>query len=134
MSRLKNYVTFDVQTIHVPKNVRQRNHEEQKTAEGRMILEALQPGDTLILLDERGDEFSSQEFAKFISRKQNASTKRLVFVIGGPFGFDREVYAQATSKLSLSRMTFSHQMIRLFFAEQLYRAFTILKGEKYHHE
>ena len=89
--------------------------------------------DVLILLDEKGKEFSSQDFAKFISQKQNASVKRLIFLIGGPFGFDEAVYKRSNFKLSLSQMTFSHQMVRLFFVEQLYRAFTILKGEKYHH-
>jgi 23S rRNA (pseudouridine1915-N3)-methyltransferase len=99
-----------------------------------MILAALANEDTLVLLDEKGREFTSVEFSAFIAQKQNASTKRLVFLIGGPFGFSQAVYDRANVKLSLSKMTFSHQMIRLFFTEQLYRAYTILKGEKYHHE
>jgi 23S rRNA (pseudouridine1915-N3)-methyltransferase len=94
----------------------------------------LQPEDVLVLLDERGKEFGSIDFSKFIAQKQNASVKRLVFLIGGPFGFDDSIYVRANFKISLSKMTFSHQMVRLFFVEQLYRAFTILKGEKYHHE
>ncbi|MBL7931051.1 MAG: 23S rRNA (pseudouridine(1915)-N(3))-methyltransferase RlmH [Bacteroidia bacterium] len=132
--RLKNYTSFDTITIHVPKQVRQRTMAEQKTEEAKLILAQLAAEDHLVLLDERGKEFSSLEFSKFISQKQNASTKRLIFLIGGPFGFDQKVYDRANSKLSLSKLTFSHQMVRLFFVEQLYRAFTILKGEKYHHE
>jgi 23S rRNA (pseudouridine1915-N3)-methyltransferase len=132
--RLKNYVNFSVTTINVPKTVRQRSQKEQKTEEGKLILQALAPEDVLVLLDERGKEYNSLEFSDFIAKKQNASIKRLIFLIGGPFGFSDTIYERANAKLSLSRMTFSHQMIRLFFAEQLYRAYTILKGEKYHHE
>lgn len=132
--RLKNYASFETITIHVPKQVRQRSMAEQKTEEAKLILNQLTMEDQLVLLDERGKEHSSVEFSKFISQKQNASTKRLIFLIGGPFGFDQKIYDRANSKLSLSKLTFSHQMVRLFFVEQLYRAFTILKGEKYHHE
>lgn len=132
--RLKNYVNFSVNTLNIPKTVRQRSFNEQKTEEGKMILAALANEDTLILLDEKGKDYTSVEFSTFIAQKQNASTKRLVFLIGGPFGFSPQVYERANAKLSLSKMTFSHQMIRLFFTEQLYRAYTILKGEKYHHE
>lgn len=132
--RLANYTSFEMLTISVPKNVRQRSFAEQKTEEAKLILKQLQPDDQLVLLDERGKELGSVEFSKFIAQKQNASVKRLVFLIGGPFGFGQELYDRANSKLSLSKMTFSHQMVRLFFLEQLYRAFTILKGEKYHHE
>ncbi len=131
--RLKNYTAFEINTINVPKAVRQRTVGEQKTEEGRLILGQLSGEDQVILLDENGKTFSSQEFSGFIARKQNASVKRLVFIIGGPFGFDQQVYNRANGSVSLSRMTFSHQMVRLFFTEQLYRAFTILKGEKYHH-
>lgn len=131
--RLKNYTSYDVSTIHVPKNVRQRSIAEQKTEEGRLILDHISNEDVLILLDENGKEYTSVEFSAFISKKQNASVKRLIFLIGGPFGFSEKIYERANGKVSLSQMTFSHQMIRLFFAEQLYRAFTILKGEKYHH-
>jgi len=132
--RLKNYAAFDMVTINVPKAVRQRSHSEQKQEEAKLILNAILPEDQLILLDEQGKEYSSVAFSNFIAQKQNASTKRLVFLIGGPFGFSETIYKRANSKLSLSQMTFSHQMVRLFFVEQLYRAFTILKGEKYHHE
>ncbi len=132
--RLKNYCAFDMVTINVPKVVRQRSHSEQKQEEAKLILGAILPEDQLILLDEQGKEYSSVAFSSLIAQKQNASTKRLVFLIGGPFGFSEAVYKRANSKISLSQMTFSHQMVRLFFVEQLYRAFTILKGEKYHHE
>lgn len=132
--RIKNYSAFDMVTINVPKAVRQRSHSEQKQEEAKLILNAILPEDQLILLDEQGKEYSSKAFSNFIAQKQNASTKRLVFLIGGPFGFSETIYKRANSKLSLSQMTFSHQMVRLFFVEQLYRAFTILKGEKYHHE
>lgn len=132
--RLKNYCTLEVITINVPKNVRQRSEKEQKTEEAKLILKELKASDHLVLLDERGKQLSSVEFSSFINQKQNAGTKRLVFLIGGPFGFAEEVYERANFKLGLSHMTFSHQMVRLFFFEQLYRAYTILKGEKYHHE
>lgn len=114
--------------------MRQRSVNEQKLEEARLVMEALKPDDTLILLDERGKELSSMAFATFLEQKQNSSVKRLVFLIGGPFGFDDKLYTRANGKLSLSKLTFSHQMVRLFFTEQLYRAYTILKGEKYHHE
>jgi 23S rRNA (pseudouridine1915-N3)-methyltransferase len=131
--RLKNYTTFEINTINVPKAVRQRSVGEQKVEEGKLILGQILADDQVILLDEKGKTFSSQEFSGFIAQKQNASVKRLVFIIGGPFGFDQQIYDRANASISLSRMTFSHQMVRLFFTEQLYRAFTILKGEKYHH-
>lgn len=132
--RLKNYCAFEVVTINVPKAVRQRSHNEQKQEEAKLILNTVLPEDQLVLLDEQGKEFSSVAFSNLIAQKQNASVKRLIFLIGGPFGFSDAVYKRANSKLSLSQMTFSHQMVRLFFVEQLYRAFTIIKGEKYHHE
>jgi 23S rRNA (pseudouridine1915-N3)-methyltransferase len=132
--RLKNYVQFDTNTILVPKAVRQRSIGEQKTEEAKLILKQVLAEDQLVLLDENGQDLSSVDFSKFIAQKQNASIKRLVFLIGGPFGFDEQIYKRANFQLSFSKMTFSHQMIRLLFVEQLYRAFTILKGEKYHHE
>jgi 23S rRNA (pseudouridine1915-N3)-methyltransferase len=132
--RLKNYTQLEIQTINVPKNVRQRSIPEQKAEEAKLIIDSIANDDFLVLLDEQGKELSSVDFSKFIAQKQNASTKRLVFLIGGPFGFDQKIYERTNYKLSVSKMTFSHQMIRLFFAEQLYRAYTILKGEKYHHE
>ncbi len=134
VTRLQNYARVEIQTINVPKAVRQRSQNEQKTEEWRLFMQVITPEDQLILLDENGKQFTSMEFSKLIAQKQNASTKRLIFAIGGPFGFDEKMYERANSKLSLSKMTFSHQMVRLFFVEQLYRAFTILKGEKYHHE
>jgi 23S rRNA (pseudouridine1915-N3)-methyltransferase len=134
VSRLQNYTRLEINTINVPKAVRQRSVAEQKTEEGKLIRQQVQPEDHLVLLDENGQDYTSAEFARFISQKQNASYKRLVFLIGGPFGFDEKTYARANAKISLSKMTFSHQMVRLFFVEQLYRAYTILKGEKYHHE
>lgn len=131
--RLHNYTDFRILTINVPKAVRQRSHSEQKVEEAKLILNEIAPEDTLILLDEKGKEFTSVDFAKFITQKQNASVKRLIFLIGGPFGFDEQIYKRANSTIALSQMTFSHQMVRLFFVEQLYRAHTIIKGEKYHH-
>jgi 23S rRNA (pseudouridine1915-N3)-methyltransferase len=132
--RLKNYCAVEMVTINVPKVVRQRSHNEQKIEEAKLILAAILPEDQLVLLDEKGKEYSSVQFSNFIAQKQNASVKRLVFLIGGPFGFSETVYNRANFKISLSQMTFSHQMVRLFFVEQLYRAYSILKGEKYHHE
>ena len=131
--RLKNYTQLEVLTINVPKNVRQRSVSEQKTEEAKLIFEHIDSNDVLLLLDENGREYTSVEFSEFIAKKQNASVKRLVFLIGGPFGFSDKIYERANAKISFSKMTFSHQMIRLFFTEQLYRAYTILKGEKYHH-
>ncbi len=134
LQRLKNYTTMEVMTINVPKNVRQKTVNEQKAEEAKLILQALLAEDVLVILDENGKEFNSVNFSKFIRQKQNASLKRLVFLIGGPFGFDQSIYERANEKLSLSQMTFSHQMVRLFFVEQLYRAYSILRGEKYHHQ
>lgn len=132
--RIKNYSSFDINTIQISKNIRKRSVQEQKLEEAKLILQQIQNDDFLILLDENGKEMNSIEFSDFIFKKQNRSIKRIIFLIGGPFGFDAILFARADYKLSLSKMTFSHQMIRLFFLEQLYRAFTILKGEKYHHE
>jgi 23S rRNA (pseudouridine1915-N3)-methyltransferase len=134
LKRLKNYCTLEIITINVPKNVRQRSEKEQKTEEAKLILKELKPSDHLVLLDEKGKQLTSIDFSKFINQKQNSGIKRLVFLIGGPFGFAEEVYARANFKLGLSQLTFSHQMVRLFFVEQLYRAYSILAGEKYHHE
>jgi 23S rRNA (pseudouridine1915-N3)-methyltransferase len=131
--RLKNYTALEIATINVPKNVRQKSINEQKTEEAKLIFSQILADDFLILLDENGTEFTSEGFSKFILQKQNASVKRLVFIIGGPFGFSEEIYKRSNYKIALSQLTFSHQMVRLFFLEQLYRAFTILKGEKYHH-
>jgi len=134
LKRLKNYISFDVMSIQVSKAIRQRTAKEQKVEEAKLLLKEINKEDELVLLDEKGKDYSSLEFAEFIQKKQNASAKRLVFVIGGPYGFDKSVYERANTKLGLSKMTFSHQMVRLFFVEQVYRAYTILRGEKYHHE
>ena len=133
VKRLKNYISFDSHTIQVSKQIRQRTVNEQKLEEAKLILQFLTNEDELLVLDQKGKEMSSPEFSGFLSKKQNSSVKRLVFLIGGPFGFDQQIYQRANSLLSLSKMTFSHQMIRLFFVEQLYRAYTIIKNEKYHH-
>jgi len=131
--RLKHYVRFVWQVIPDVKAVKLTIN-EQKEKEGTLILKQLGPADMVVLLDERGDEFTSMEFARFLDKKMLASIQQLVFVIGGPYGFSAAVYQRANTRMSLSKLTFSHQMIRLFFTEQLYRAFTILRGEPYHHE
>ena len=132
--RVGYYVSFDIEVIPELRNTRGLSEEQQKSAEGEQIRQALKPGDTVILLDEHGTEFRSMEYATWLQKKMASGARRLVFVVGGPYGFSPEVYALAAGKISLSRMTFSHQMVRLFFVEQLYRAQTILKGEPYHHE
>lgn len=131
--RLKNYCSFEVETIQMPKNVRAKSIDEQKLEEAKEILKKIKEEDIVILLDENGKEFNSVNFSKYIVQKQNSSVKRLVFLIGGPFGFNKLMYNRANDKISLSQLTFSHQMVRLFFVEQIYRAYTIIKGEKYHH-
>ena len=115
------------------KNRKTLTEEQQKKAEGDLILSQLNPGDDLILLDEKGKTFTSVMFSQWIEKQMNAGSKRIIFVVGGPYGFSKEVYDKCKFKISLSEMTFSHQMIRLIFVEQLYRAFTIIKGEPYHH-
>lgn len=132
--RVKHYISFDIEVIPELKNTKNLSKEQQKEKEGELILKALQPGDTIVLLDEGGKEFRSVEFASWMERKLNIVNKRLVFVIGGPYGFSSDVYAATSEKLSLSKMTFSHQMIRILFVEQLYRAMNILSGGAYHHE
>ncbi|MBZ0242288.1 MAG: 23S rRNA (pseudouridine(1915)-N(3))-methyltransferase RlmH [Bacteroidales bacterium] len=132
--RLKHYIGFEMKVIPDLKNRKALSEEAQKEAEGNLILSALQVGDTLILLDENGKQFSSRAFAGFLEKQMIQSAKRLVFVVGGPFGFSASVYGRADKKISLSPMTFSHQLIRLLFAEQLYRAFTIIRNEAYHHD
>ncbi len=134
VKRIGRYLTFDMEVIPELKNTRNLTEEVQREKEGELILKALQPGDTVVLLDEGGKEMRSIEFADYMKHKMNTVNKRLVFIIGGPYGFAPKVYATAQEKLSLSRMTFSHQMVRLIFVEQLYRAMTILNGGPYHHE
>ena len=132
--RTKHYISFDIEVIPELKNTKSLSMEQQKEKEGELILKALLPGDVVVLLDEHGKEFRSVEFASWVERKMHTVSKRLVFIIGGPYGFSPAVYAVAQEKISLSKMTFSHQMIRLIFVEQLYRAMTILNNGPYHHE
>lgn len=133
-SRVKHYVGFDITVIPELKNTKSISAEQQKQQEGELILRQLQQGDYVVLLDEHGKEMRSIEFSRYMEKKMQTVNKRLVFIIGGPYGFSPEVYAKSNDKLSLSQMTFSHQMIRLIFVEQLYRAMTIMRGEPYHHE
>lgn len=132
--RTRRYLSFDIEVIPELKNTKSLTAEVQKEKEGDLIQKALQPGDVVVLLDEGGKEMRSMEFAEYMRQKMNTVNRRLVFIIGGPYGFAPKVYAAAHEKLSMSRMTFSHQMIRLIFVEQLYRAMTILNGTPYHHE
>ncbi len=131
--RIGHYMPFGMIVIPELKNTKNLSEEQQKQAEGELIMRQLQPSDVVVLLDEHGSEMRSLELAAWLQRKQ-ATARRLVFVIGGPYGFSPQVYARANEQLSLSRLTFSHQMVRLVFVEQLYRACTIIKGEPYHHE
>lgn len=133
-SRVKHYINFDITVIPELKNTKNLSTDQQKQQEGELILRQLQQGDYMVLLDEHGKEMRSIEFSKYMEKKMQTVSKRLVFVIGGPYGFSPDVYAKTNDKLSLSQMTFSHQMIRLIFVEQLYRAMTIMRGEPYHHE
>ncbi|MHB1147565.1 MAG: 23S rRNA (pseudouridine(1915)-N(3))-methyltransferase RlmH [Lutibacter sp.] len=133
-NRLKHYINFEIDVIADIKNVKNLSEIQQKEKEGELILKKLTATDVLILLDEKGTSFSSVTFSEYLQKKMNAGIKQLVLVIGGPYGFSEAVYQQAQGKISLSKMTFSHQMIRLFVVEQLYRAYTILKNEPYHHE
>lgn len=134
ISRLKHYVPFVTVEIPELKNMSSFTKEQIKVREGELILKNIQQTDDLILLDERGREYSSMEMAALLQDKMTRGGKDLVFVIGGAYGFSDEVYRRANSRISLSRMTFSHQMIRVIFTEQIYRAFTIMRGEPYHHE
>lgn len=134
VGRIGHYASFEMKEIPDPRNRKTLSEEQQKKAESFLLLQQLQPGDHVVLLDENGKQFTSVELAGSIGKQMASGAKRLVFVIGGPYGFAQEVYDRANAKLSLSPMTFSHQMVRLVFVEQLYRAFTILKGEPYHHQ
>jgi len=134
MKRLSFYIRFEMVELPDIKNVKSLSEIQQKDKEGELILSKLTPTDQLILLDENGKNFSSVGFSQELQKKLNSGVKTLVFVIGGPYGFSDAVYSKAQSKISLSAMTFSHQMVRLFFIEQVYRAFTILRGEPYHHQ
>ena len=132
-NRIKHYNNFSIHVIPGLKNTKKLSQEQQKQAEGELILKELTAQDTVILLDERGKEYRSMEFAKWLENKQ-LTAQNIVFVIGGPYGFSDSIYKRANEKISLSKMTFSHHMVRLIFVEQLYRACTIIKGESYHHE
>lgn len=134
LKRSNRYLGVELTVIPDIKASKALTEEAQKLQEGRNILASLLPGDIVTLLDERGKELTSREFSGMIERRMIQGTKRLVFVIGGPYGFSKEVYERADSKLSLSRMTFTHEMVRLFFVEQIYRAMTIMRGEPYHHD
>jgi len=133
-SRLRHYLPFEIKEIAELKNAGSLSKEQIKTLEGKLILRNIKISDEVILLDERGKEMRSVEFATFLEKRVVAGIKELVFVIGGAYGFSSEVYERANGQISLSKMTFSHQMVRTIFAEQLYRACTIIKGESYHHE
>lgn len=132
--RVSRYTAFEILCLSDVKGAGRIPEPQQKEREGSQMLAAFQPSDWVVLLDERGKELTSREFATDIERKMASGLKRLIFVIGGPYGFSPEVYSRANAKLSLSKMTFSHEMVRLFFTEQLYRAMTILRNEPYHHD
>ena len=132
--RMRHYLPFEMEVIPELKNTKALTADQQKSREGELIRKTLRVGDHVVLLDEGGREFRSVEFASYLQQRQSVVARRLVFIVGGPYGFSQEIYALAKEKISLSRMTFSHQMVRLFFVEQCYRAMTILRGEPYHHE
>lgn len=132
--RLQHYVKFQLQVVPDIKNSKNLSEDQQKEKEGELILGQLQNSDVLILLDEKGKQHTSVEFSQFLQKKMNSGIKNLALVIGGPYGFSDAVYNRCNGKISLSKMTFSHQMVRLFFVEQLYRGFTILRNEPYHHQ
>lgn len=133
IKRLGFYIPFELEVIPDIKNAKNLSEALQKQAEGDEILKRKNTADILILLDEKGKTYTSEGFSQFLQKKMNSGLKNLIFVIGGPYGFSEEVYKRANGKVSLSSMTFSHQMVRLFFIEQLYRGFTILRNEPYHH-
>ena len=132
--RLKHYVPFRILEITELKNTKNLSREQQKIKEAELIFKNINNTDHVILLDENSNELSSRQFSEFLNKKMVGGQHHLIFVVGGPYGFSKEVYDRSNEKISFSKMTFSHQMIRLFFVEQIYRAYTILKGEPYHHE
>lgn len=134
VERTKHFISFEMEVIPELKNTKSLSPEQQREREGELLCKAFQPGDVVVLLDEHGKEMRSVEFAQWMEKKLVNVNKRLIFVIGGPYGFSPKVYGAASEKISMSKMTFSHQMIRLIFVEQLYRAMTILNGGPYHHE
>ena len=133
IKRLGFYIKFSIEIIPDIKNAKNLSEDQQKQREGELILSKLHATDVLVLLDENGKQMDSVNFSEYLQKHMNSGIKQLVFLIGGPYGFSEEIYKKANGKLSLSKMTFSHQMIRLFFIEQLYRGFTILRNEPYHH-
>lgn len=133
LNRLKHYINFNVLIIPDIKNTKNLTEAQQKTKEAEVIAKQINPTDVVILLDEKGKKHSSVSFANYLNKQMIGSVQHLVFIIGGPYGFDESIYKRSNTSISLSDMTFSHQMVRLFFVEQLYRAFTILKNEPYHH-
>ncbi|WP_394971458.1 23S rRNA (pseudouridine(1915)-N(3))-methyltransferase RlmH [uncultured Croceitalea sp.] len=134
IKRLEHYIKFELELIPDIKNSKNLSEEQQKQKEGELILKKLSTSDILVLLDEKGKQFSSKEFSSVLQKRMNSGIKKLIFVIGGPYGFSETLYSRANQKISLSKMTFSHQMVRLFVVEQIYRGFTILKNEPYHHD
>jgi 23S rRNA (pseudouridine1915-N3)-methyltransferase len=134
LKRLKNYIPFQILVFSDIKNAKNMSAEELKKKEGELMLSKLSTDDFLVLMDENGVSYSSVDFANYLEKQMNQSRKRMIFVVGGAFGFSKDVYERANHQVSLSKMTFSHQMIRLFFVEQLYRAMTILKNEPYHNQ
>jgi len=134
IDRLQHYIRFELCIIPDLKNVKNLSEEQQKKKEGELILKELKPNDHVIILDENGKEYTSVGFSEFLQKKMNSGCKQLVLIIGGPYGFSEDIRKKAISKISFSKMTFSHQMIRLFVVEQLYRGFSILKNEPYHHQ
>lgn len=132
--RLQHYIKFQLQVVPDIKNSKNLSEAQQKEKEGELILGQVQNSDVLILLDEKGKQYTSMEFSQFLQKKMNSGIKNLMLVIGGPYGFSDAIYNRCNGKISLSKMTFSHQMVRLFFVEQLYRGFTILRNEPYHHQ
>ena len=133
-SRLKHYIPFELKVLPDIKNTRRLTEAQQKDIEGSAFLATIQPSDFVVLLDERGREYTSRQFSQFIEKNMNVLPHNLIFVVGGPYGFSQAMYDRSNDKISLSRMTFSHEMVRLFFVEQIYRAMTIIKGEPYHHD
>lgn len=131
--RLQHYIKFELEVIPDLKKTKNLDENQQKSREGDLILNGIQNSDFIVLLDENGKQYDSVAFSEYIQKRMNTGLKRLIFIIGGPYGFSETLYARANGRISLSKMTFSHQMVRLFATEQLYRAFTILKNEPYHH-
>ncbi len=132
--RLQHYLKFELEVIPAIKSTKNLSEKEQKEKEGATIMGKLQPTDLVVLLDENGKQFSSLNFSSNIQKKLNSGVKQVVYIVGGPYGFSDAVYKRSAERMSLSKMTFSHQMVRLFFVEQLYRACTILRNEPYHHQ